>query len=324
VPASANRQAGVTPATFQSDIDSKEAIRDIRSDLDSFMQQMQDIGFRFKQGGPGSERAGVSAQSLEQSDLGQRMVQESGGRKQIDSQKALETSMAALSRLDERLRALEQGAGSEPGTAQMSFTQEQAQGDNTVRLDPVQIQGQAQERRPFGAEGADQIIAQFPGSSRNNPFDRGGVIDQASEDIAAVTSVQRNDPATRRFLQNLSDEELLDLAGKFRERAGGMTLPERNRRVAEPLSEDEQRRVKEAAQGPHGARQANLAEAVIRARRVGDEEEVQEAARTADDLFQRAVKEGVPMETRSDGTVRIKGSPSTQFREMNNGQENRR
>ena len=104
--------AGRLLGGFLSDERAKQNVQETPgAALDRFMQSLQPSSFEMRPGMPGQEngqQTGVMAQDLMQSDVGRQMVQQGpSGMMQVDAQQALQTSMATIARIEERLRALE-------------------------------------------------------------------------------------------------------------------------------------------------------------------------------------------------------------------------
>lgn len=105
------QMGGMALGGLLSDERSKENVSDGSQAIDQFLQSMNPANFQHREGMPGGRQepqTGVMAQDLMQSQVGQQMVEQGpGGMQQINPADALQSSMAALARLDERLRAIE-------------------------------------------------------------------------------------------------------------------------------------------------------------------------------------------------------------------------
>ena len=99
-----------------SDINVKENIEETPIDIDNFLNEITGFSYDYKEPERHGEgrRLGVMAQDLEQSPMGNAMVEDNfdgEGTKGIDGTKAIHASLAGLARLNERLKKLEAERG---------------------------------------------------------------------------------------------------------------------------------------------------------------------------------------------------------------------
>ncbi len=95
-----------------SDERAKEGIRDARAEIDQLLAALRPVAYSYKDPAHGEgEIIGVIAQDVERSEVGRALVEEVDGLKQIDLLKGFGVLLAAVGRIDERLRKLEEAKG---------------------------------------------------------------------------------------------------------------------------------------------------------------------------------------------------------------------
>lgn len=96
-------------AAMASDRDLKTAIQPAGAQLDEMLDALEPYTYAYRDTKHGDGvRAGIMAQDLERSELGRDIVLDTVDGKMLDGQRALSAALAALARLNQRIRVLEQ------------------------------------------------------------------------------------------------------------------------------------------------------------------------------------------------------------------------
>jgi len=86
----------------------KTEVTDARADIDDMLDKLSPKSWRYKSERHGEGRwSGIMAQDAERSEVGKRIVRETPEGKALDLGKTMSTALAAVARLNERLRAVE-------------------------------------------------------------------------------------------------------------------------------------------------------------------------------------------------------------------------
>lgn len=103
--------AGTAIAGF-SDENAKENIKDTKGEARSFVDHLKGKLYEYKDDGMGQGvHVGIMAQDLEKSPLGKSMVFEDGGVKKVDYAKGFGAVLAAVTEINDKLKALESKRG---------------------------------------------------------------------------------------------------------------------------------------------------------------------------------------------------------------------
>lgn len=105
-------QAGqlATAGAIFSDRELKKDIRKTSRSIDDLLDKLEPQAYRYKDKKFGEGRYhGIMAQDLEKSEAGKRLVMDTPEGKMVDTVKGFGTAMAAMARLNERIRHLEKG-----------------------------------------------------------------------------------------------------------------------------------------------------------------------------------------------------------------------
>lgn len=100
---------GAGAAMLLSDERAKENIKPGQKPVREFLDALQAAKYDYKEGlgGDRKEVVGIMAQDLEKSEAGRKMVQEIGGLKHVDMQRALFMALASSADLNKRLKSVE-------------------------------------------------------------------------------------------------------------------------------------------------------------------------------------------------------------------------
>ena len=96
----------------KSDENSKENIKDTKDEARSFVDHLKGKMYEYKDESDGSGvHVGIMAQDLEKSPLGKSMVFEDNGVKKVDYAKGFGAVLAAVTEINDKLKALESKRG---------------------------------------------------------------------------------------------------------------------------------------------------------------------------------------------------------------------